>query len=108
VRPEQTEDHALRDLEIDPREGRRRAEPLDHAPDTDCGRLAPPRSVDLRLRQRGRAVRLALHVALPPGRRTRLSPYRYRQARHQGCTHDPWPRSRRVDCLTWNVGLRGT
>src|SRR3989442_15878130 len=29
----------------------------------------------------------------------------YRQARHQGCTHDPWPRSRRIDCITWNAVL---
>ena len=24
---------------------------------------------------------------------------------HHGCTHEPWPRSRRIDCITWNVVL---
>src|SRR5262249_54039997 len=23
----------------------------------------------------------------------------------QGCTHEPWPRSSRMDCITWNVVL---
>ena len=55
VRAEQAEDHALRNLQVDAGERRRRPEPLDHAPDTDCGRPAAPRSVGLRLRQRGHA-----------------------------------------------------
>ena len=29
----------------------------------------------------------------------------FHAAGHQGCTHEPWPRSRRIDCITWNVVL---
>src|SRR6516165_9576059 len=29
----------------------------------------------------------------------------YREAGRQGCTHEPWPRSSRMDCITWNVVL---
>src|SRR5690242_10869979 len=29
----------------------------------------------------------------------------YRQAGHQGCTCEPYPRSSRIDCMTWKVVL---